>query len=443
MTQKRLSTYAVTALVVGALLACVCATAQTKKTAPAAAMKTELFKDAATGKTLVVVQNELSNLLAIHYLVKHKAVFESRYGKDASKILHECLDQRLKSPESQKNSSQFGFTFTVNDNPFIPMDDIYLHPDFGYIRVEGLADDLPGAIKFLNGQLTGFIPTETEFQNAVEKYKGIAMMLMGGDKAKKMFDDEYKSLVYNPDPYGSNQPELTYDGLVAFTKEYFVPANMIISVVSPASPKAVNALFAEFSGSPMKDEPAVYTPTFRVPAQEAKVEKNGGADRSYIFWGFIRPIDPKDAPVLQALSLVLSNAIVFDIREKQGMAYNMSAGIEVIKDNALFFISQGTRPQNIDKLAPQYPQFFRMAAVDTLTEADVEKAVNLYLGRMMFRRLSSINQAFYLGSSLYFTNDFNYDKQFLDNLKKVKLADLKNAARKYMTIVNPLSLIVR
>jgi predicted Zn-dependent peptidase len=67
----------------------------------------------------------------------------------------------------------------------------------------------------------------------------------------------------------------------------------------------------------------------------------------------------------------------------------------------------------------------------------------MYLGRMMFRRLSSINQAYYLGHSLYFENNFNYDKQFLDALKKVNLADVKNAAKKYMVIKNPLSIIVR
>jgi predicted Zn-dependent peptidase len=125
------------------------------------------------------------------------------------------------------------------------------------------------------------------------------------------------------------------------------------------------------------------------------------------------------------------------------MAYNMSAGIEIIKDKALFYISQGTRPQNVDKLAPQYPKFFQMAAVDTVTQADLDKSINMYLGRMMFRRLSSINQAFYLGSSLYFNNDANYDKQFLENLKKTKLADIKNVAKKYMNIINPASLIVR
>jgi Peptidase M16 inactive domain len=404
---------------------------------------TKIFKDDRTGKNLIVVQNEASNLLAIHYLVKHKAPLEAKYGKDASKILHDCLGQRLTSDSIRAISNKYGFRYTVNDNPYIPMDDIYLHPDFGYIRAEGLADDLPNAIKFINGQIKDFVPTEAEFKKAVEKFKGIAMMSMGGDKAKKLFDRLYNSLVYEPDPYSNNKVELNYDNLLAFTKEYFNPANMIVSVVSPGNPETVNNLFADFGGTPIINEPPVYTPTYLDHNKPVTIDTAGGGERSYLFWGFERKIDPKDAPALLALSLVLADKIIFDIREKQGMAYHMSAGVDVIKDKALFYISQGTRPQNVDKLVPQYPGFFKQTMVDKLTQAELEKSINMYLGRMMFRRLSSINQAYYLGNSLYFENNYNYDKQFLDALKRVTLADVKKAAKKYMEIKNPLSLIVR
>ena len=401
------------------------------------------FRNETTGKNLVVAQNEASNLLAIHYLVKHKAAYEATFGKDASKILHECLDRRLKSDANRKASGQFGFSFTVNDNPFIPMDDIYLHPDFGYIRVEGLADDVPGAIKYLNSQLKDFVPAEEEFKKAVEKFKGIEAMLMGGDKAKKVFDQTYKSLVYEPGPYADGQAPVTYENLVAFAKEYFKPANMIISVVSPASPESVDSLFEQYGFTHVTDEPPVFSPTFLLQSKPVTIEKPGGGERSYLFWGFISRIDPNDAPVLQALSLVLSDNIVFDIREKQGMAYGMTAGVEVIKDKALFFVSQGTRPQNVDKLVPQYPRFFQPGVLDSLTPGQLEKSINMYLGRMMFRRLSSVNQAYYVGNSIYFFNDYNYDKQFLERLKNVKLVDVNNAARKYMRIASPMLVIVR
>ena len=414
-----------------------------EKEAVEASASTRVFKDDRIGKTLVVVQNDASNLLAIHYLIKHKALLEAKYGKDASKVLHECFDQRMKSDANQAATSQFGFTFTVNDNPFIPMDDIYLHPDFGYIRVEGLADDVSGAIRYLNSQFKDFVPSESEFKKAVEKFKNIGMMMMGGDKSKKIFDGAYKKLIYEPDPYSQNQPTLTYEQLVSFAREYFIPANMIISVVSPAVPDSINALVDQLQYVPIQNEPTAFTPTLLVPTTPRMIDSTAGGERAYVSWTFASQIDPKDAPALQALSLVLSDEIVFDIREKQGLAYNMSAGVEVIKDRALFFVTQGTRPKNVEKLVPQYPRFFRTAALDSLTQEKQEKSVHMYLGRMMFRRLSSINQAFYLGSSLYFFGDYNHDRLFLEQLKSVTLADVKGAAKRYMKISNPTLIITR
>ncbi|MBK6913272.1 MAG: insulinase family protein [Ignavibacteriales bacterium] len=230
---------------------------------------------------------------------------------------------------------------------------------------------------------------------------------------------------------------------MGFCKGIFSPGEYDCICCLPRSLESIHKLFNNFITEPILEEPGVYSKSLILNQKETAIEKDGQGERSYLFWGFTKNIDSKDAPALQALALVLADDIIFDIREKQGMAYGMSAGIEVINDKALFYISQGTRPQNVDKLVPQYPNFFTMAAADTLTEGELQKSINMYLGKMMFRRLSSINQAYYLGNSLYFQNNFNYDKQFLESLKNVKLSDVKEAARKYMQINNPVSVIIR
>ncbi|OQX95080.1 hypothetical protein B6I21_07300, partial [candidate division KSB1 bacterium 4572_119] len=207
---------------------------------------------------------------------------------------------------------------------------------------------------------------------------------------------------------------------------------MIVSTVSPASPDSIFNLLGKFHSSPVKDEPQVYQKTLKLHEKENTTEKKGDGKRSYLYWGFTKQIDPNDKPALKALSLILSEKIVFDIREKQGMAYRMSAGINLIEDKAAFYIRMGTRPQNVDILLPQYPDFFKMKILESVTEADLEKSVNMYLGRMMFRRLSSINQAYYLAHSLYFHGDIAYEKEFFEKLKNVKLDEVKKAAKKYM-----------
>jgi predicted Zn-dependent peptidase len=78
-----------------------------------------------------------------------------------------------------------------------------------------------------------------------------------------------------------------------------------------------------------------------------------------------------------------------------------------------------------------------------ISETDVQKAINMYLGRMMFRRLSSVNQAYYLGTSLFFHDDMNEDQSQLNALKKVTLEDVNRVAAKYLSAENPISIVVR
>ncbi len=405
---------------------------------------TKVFTNGNDAPVVIVRQNPASQLVAIHYLIKHKAMWQAKYGKKAAQILHDCFGQRLKSEKNMAVSQKYGLSITVNDNPYIPMDDIYLHPDFSYLRIEGLNDDLPGLIAFLNSQLKNFVPTVEEFKKAQAKFGAMGgMMGRRGDPAKKLFEQLYKETIYEPSPFPEGPEEMSYDQLVAFAKHYFNPANMIISVVSSAEPQLVQQAFADFKGQALSDEPPVVTQKLRLHEQPVTIEKEGNGQRSYLFWGFVKAIQSNDAVPLRALSLLLGDKIVFQIREKQGMAYHMRAGIKVQGDRALFYISQGTRPENVETLLKQYPTFFTPQVAQEFDQEALTKAINMYLGRMMFRRLSSINQAYYLAHSYYFHGDITYDEQFLQALKNVTLEDVRRVAQTYLQIENPVKIVVR
>jgi predicted Zn-dependent peptidase len=189
-------------------------------------------------------------------------------------------------------------------------------------------------------------------------------------------------------------------------------------------------------------EPA-YQRKYALVTEAHTVEDTAGGEQSYLFYGFIKPVEENDEAAIQALSLLLGDKIIFDVREKQGMAYRMSAGINIIDDKALFYINMGTRPENVDFLVPQFPGFFSKDYTTSFTEEELIKRVNMYLGRMMFRRLSSINQAFYLGYSYYFDNDIYADEESLNNLKKVNMEDVNRVIEKYLHSDNPIKVIVR
>jgi len=407
-----------------------------------AEINTKLIQGMEKGMGLIVRQNTSSELLAIHYLFKHKSAYEAEFGTNAAKILHDCFGQRMKSTEKLDQSQRFGLKFTVNDNPWIPMDNIYLHPDFGYIRVEGLATDLNGAIVFLNAEMNGFIPTQAEFETARGKFSRGGGMHGGKDQANDLFNALKDSVLYGPQSEQADK-QLTYNNLLSFARVYFASNNRVVSVVSPKTDKAVaKALLAGTVASPAKTIP-LSEKAYLKPVAPVSIEKRGGGERSYLFWGFIKDVEPGDKAALKALGLLLSDKIIFDVREKQGMAYRMTATSNQTIDKVLFYISLGTRPQNVDVLIPQFPQLMSRETLGELSEADVQKAINMYLGRMMFRRLSSINQAYYLGTSLFLHGDMNHDQESLDALKKVRLEDVNRVAERYLSPENILSIVVR
>ncbi len=403
-----------------------------------------LFMPVAGHPVLIVKEIKGSELLAIHYLIKNKAKLESEYGKDAAWIWHDAFGQRMNSAEVKKKSSGFGFEFTVNDNPFIPMDNIYLDPNFGYIRVEALADNIPGAIKFLNNQMLNFVPTKAEYMKAMKNLMR-TKMFSHSNAAKKLFQSKLDSLLYEPLPYSTGKMHISYESLKEFGKKYFSPSNMVVSVVGNVSPAGAALLFKDFAkknGYGKASDRAFVQGFNKLNAPETVAIKGGG-EQSYLYFGFQKEISKEEKPALKVLSLLLSDRIVFDIREKQGLAYRMSAGVEVRKNKAMFYINMATMPQNTGKIVPQFPRFFNEDLADSLTQDELEKTINMYLGRMMFRRLSSINQGYYLGHSFYFNGDINYDSDFLSALKKVTLEDVRKVAKKYLKVENPLTLIVR
>jgi predicted Zn-dependent peptidase len=394
------------------------------------------------GASLIVKQIPGSELIALHYLIKHKAYYQNLYGKDAAELFHDCFGQRMASPEIQEKIKMYGLKFTVNDNPWIPMDDIYTHPDFGYVRVEGLSRHATEIIGFLNDAILHFVPTPEEFGKAQSKLKRMAMMHCE-NPAAETFEKEYKTRIYVQQPE-QEEVEDSYENLLQFGKAYFQPGNMILSIVSHLDAGTLGAEFASFSSEvpDIADIPAPLSKELKIPENGEELKIDLDVEQAKIFYGYVKSVDEKDRAALRALSLLLRDEIIFNIREKQGLAYRMGAGISVLGDKALFYINMGTRPENVKTLEPQFAELFSRETISLWTEKDLNKAVSMYLGRMMFRRLSSINQGFYLGNSLYLHDDISWDQNQLELLKQVTFEDVTRVAELYLGVENPISIIV-
>ena len=124
------------------------------------------------------------------------------------------------------------------------------------------------------------------------------------------------------------------------------------------------------------------------------------------------------------------------------MAYGVSSGIKIEGDKALFYIRLGTRPKNIPTLQKIWKDFFKPSTLDALEQLEFEKSLNKYLGRMMFRRLSSVNQGFYLGKSLYKDGSYRASEKGLEDIQSVTIKDIREVASKYLKDGPSLEIVV-
>jgi predicted Zn-dependent peptidase len=101
-----------------------------------------------------------------------------------------------------------------------------------------------------------------------------------------------------------------------------------------------------------------------------------------------------------------------------------------------FTVTMGTRPQNIseslDGIEKEVEKFREFA----FSENGVQKAKNSYIGRLVMRRLSRINAAYYYG--LYESQGYGYDyfTKHVNDLKKVTVDDVQHVAKKYLQTKN-------
>ncbi len=406
---------------------------------------TTLHQNPDTGLSLTVKQTPDGKLLALHVLVKHKSALESRYGKDIAWVLHDMLGTQLKEFFSQEPASRYGVKIKANDYAFLPMDDIYMHRDFGYIRAEAIAIDVPDALQLLVSQIQDFKPTKAAFEKSMQALKR-SKFSMGGEKAQALFTSTYKEQVYAPRTYEISEQAPTFEALQEFGARYLAAENIIYSVVSPQSADEVIRVFDEtIQSDSAPSSESFLVDDLQLNSIDAPVSLSleGGGKQSYLFWGYTKDLEPDDVAPLQVLSLMMRDQIVFDVREKQGLAYRMSVGMEIHGNRVMAYLNMGTRPENIEILLPQMEKLFSADYLNNTDQDNLDRLINKHLGRMAFQRLSSANQGYYAAHSLYFYGDINYDSDLLVKLAAVTVDDIQRVARKYLQPENTWQIVVR
>jgi len=131
-----------------------------------------------------------------------------------------------------------------------------------------------------------------------------------------------------------------------------------------------------------------------------------------------------------------------DLRETRGLAYSLGISVDLHHDCAVLTASVGTRPENVEEAKEGMLAYLTGGKLDPSAE-EVETAVNGYLSRMRMRRVTSMGQAFTLGTDLFLHGGIEYSRREAEGLASVTAAGVRRAAATYLVEAPMVTVIAR
>lgn len=392
------------------------------------------------GLTLIAQQIPGSPVFATHVLVRGRGTIEGEGQEGSVEALLRLLDRGTagRTPvDLARVLQEMGGRLETAGDPTTPFGDFYTSREYGYIRLEALADKNREALALLAEILTEPRLASEDVERVRSDLRAFAE---AGEQQPRRVAEAllYRTLV--PDhPLGkpiygtaSSVGALSRDRLLALRGRYLGANNLIVSIVSglPAETAIASARGALSTISPGSAAPAA--PPLPVSRAIREVRQHLGKPQAQLLFAkALPPVVERERFALELAGSILSARLFGTLREKEGLAYSIDAGVSFPQGGTLLLIGMGTAPQNIDRAKAGILRELKAVAETPPTREEVERRANGLAGRLAMRMLSSINRAFYLGVAEFRGLPLGHWEAYRQSLLSVTPEEVAEVLRKY------------
>ena len=314
----------------------------------------------------------------------------------------------------------------------------------GTASMGSLAEDFPEVLKIFGDVLR--FPVFDPEKLKIAKNQVMAGISRQNDDPDEITSREYKKLIYGKESPYTWEP--TYASVVSITREdvirwhatYFHPNRIILGVSGDFEREKTLALIQSIFGNwpkgpEVQDSPAFIQST--VPAGVFYVEKND-MTQAKIAMGHlgIRRDDPDYYPLVivnQILSGSFGARLFYNIRSKQGLAYDVHGGVGLQWDYpGMAILSMSTKTETTGKGIDALIAEARNMVAQPPTDEEVVSAKASILNSFVF---SVDSPTKVLGKYLtyeYYGYPSTWLREFRQGIEKVTTAEVRIAAHKHL-----------
>ncbi len=394
-----------------------------------------------------------STVFGVHLLVADRAFAEPAELPGVADLIHRLLPGGTVlggSSEVAERAARAGLEIKVADSPAIPFDDRYHVPDFSYVRIEGPAEELETALSMLSEMLRVPAWDEDGWREGVAGHREARTAdNSGGEPAEQLF---LRSILGKDHPVsrpvsGPAGERVADPGQVAaawgrWPGGYFSPDRLVVTVASPIEPEqAVELVGSYFSGGPPSvPKRAPYPERIHGAGGEVTVDA-GEAPQVTLLWGRASEVAFEDRSAVLVAMDALSDRMTAVIREREGLAYRLGAGVRQVPDGRWILSARvGTRPENSRRVASLLSQLVEEMQAAPMPADDLARLAARRERTEMLRTLSAASRAYRVGRALFEGpgSPLAVDEA---RLSAVSPAEVQAAAREYL-VADDMTLVI-
>jgi zinc protease len=402
------------------------------------------------GMVVLTLENAAADIVAARIFVRVGSRYETPEQSGVSHLLTAVLTKgttRLSSMQIAEQVESVGASLGTDSAP-----------DYCLLSLKTVARDFPEMLDLAAELLRSpsFPESEVELEQRLT-LQGIRSMQ---EQPFSIAQKQLRQAMYGDHPYamsglGTEETvsQLNRDALLHHHQTYFRPDNMVISIVGRIAPEAAIALVERAFGDwqplqhngqsiplPARHVPSVVsTPHKAITTQETQ--------QAIVMLGYLAPpVRDQDAMPLKLLNTYLGNGLssrlFVELREKQGLAYEVSAYYPTRLGTSQFVAYMGTAPGNVAiALDGLHHEVSRLCS-EPLTPDELQSSKNKLLGQYALGKQTNAQIAQIYGWYETLGLGIDYDTQFQEAIAAVTIEAAQEAAERcfiepYISLVGP------
>jgi predicted Zn-dependent peptidase len=387
------------------------------------------------GIVVLAIENPAADIIAGRIFIRAGSCHEQREQSGLANLLSAVITKGCDGLSSLEIAEQVEFV-----GASLSAD---VTTDYFWLSLKTVSTDFPDILN-LAGRILR-TPTFPELEVELERRLALQDIRSQQEQPFAIAFDQLRQVMYQNHPYAlsglgreTSVAALTRDDLVQYHKTYFRPDNLVISIAGRITPDAAVALVKQVFGdwqATSEPLPILTLPSIKVEPQNKITPQQ--TQQSIVMLGYLAEgVRAADYAPLKLLSTYLGNGLssrlFVELREKRGLAYEVSSFYPTRLDIAPFVVYMGTAPENTSTAIAGLRTEVDLLCCDELEAEALQAAKNKVLGQYALGKQTNSQLAQVYGWYETLGLGIAFDSEFQQQVAAVTVEQTKQAACRYL-----------